>query len=377
MRSKVQEKEEREASRLLLLKTFFLLHCGISADTTTLLEAEQVCPKDLDPGWFAVEFNHVVENKRYGKDDLEKQPRLNGEGTPFPTKVRSPEDYIADFHEKIMPNMHRYGKTRSSGRFEPFFSPAKKPGAVVPKQQQLDAYKAAADAVAGGAAKGGMDIGKWLTPSQLERTRALQAYVLKPTSANMAKIMEIVQYDQRKGAPAKGAASTAGVSNTARELHFTSSQMHSALISVRSSDADQHAASSAAQPEPADVQATSTEEYIPSQAELDFEEDTCRSQAAWMETTESEARAARQDRVNQVVRAVSIAKLSDKSTYHADLERLKWRLMYGEQHSITDPRFASRGISPAFGRKYVDAESHEEMVREKKRLLAQIYLSEL
>lgn len=396
LRNKKLEKQDNEAARQTLLRTYFLLHCGIFVDMYSLQHAQELCPDDLDPGWFAAEYYHVLERKGYRKPkDLNNQPaRVNKHGTPYPQKLRSVEAFITDHHEKVVPHLHRYVEKDENGPARPFFHPARRPGSIIPQEKHLEAYVAVEKAVEAGLQAAGLPIIGRFCP--IELVSPMQAYVLKPSAANMETVMKVLEEEKQKKEakqarlqpPAANHRTTnAQPSIAVRSAPFASTSRPPAPIASTSNAAPSRnyeaiAAPFAEKSSPCagngdkEQIATVQPDYVPSPDQVAFEEETVRKQARWMKASEEEARKARMDRVNQVVRAASVAKLDPS----ANLEKLKWSLVYDKNEKQAPNASAISQVftpPPAFGAHYVNAQSKAEMEKERKLMLKTLYMREL
>lgn len=375
-RSKKLEKKDSEAARLTILRTYFLLHCGIFVDIYNLNRAHDICPEDVDPGWFATEYWHVLERKGYRKTKSTSgtPSYVNKHGTPYPTKLRSVEAFITDHHEKIVPHLHRYVEKREDGSSEPFYRPAPRPGPIIPQPNRLAAYEIVEQAVSDGLRNGGLPgIGR---SCPVKLVGPMQSYVLEPSTANMDKVMKVLEEEKQKHE----------ATQSKSDLEKTVA-LPSAPVAGSTNIAPNPKGEGTAPPDKQNDRTSSEKgkqkdaegpeaDFVPSNEQIAFEKDIVEKQARWMKVSEEQARKARMERVNQAVRAVSVAKLTP-NTFSLDLEKLKWSLVYDKNEKPCSAATAPHPAvitQPAFGAPYVNALTKTDMEKERKLMLKAIYI---
>lgn len=384
MRNKHTEKKESGEVDLLMLKTFFLLHCGIIVTEYGMPNYERCCPEDVDPGWFVEEFGNIVGRKGFRKPkegEVIKPARMNGTGTPYPTKRRSVKGFIAAFYEQIVPHTSRFIVKASYDRSKPFFSPAERPGPPVPGAQSMEAYKALETTVEEALRKRRMPAFSEAATLGPRYIHALQEYVLDPNPVNMERIMALLDEEKQRldmnAALFRDSACDIAF-RVLKKLPQSRKRTGTSTQSTRKKPISFQNATNSVQrdatPIPEDDDRVPS--FRPSASQAEFEQAVCKSQALWMNISEEDARDARMRRVHQVVRAVSVAHFGASESVGLELERLKWQLVYYDYGSDIYCSFSPwRGCD--FGRGFVNASSDTDLQNQRNMMLRQIHMRKI
>lgn len=414
-RSKRLDKQAAEEQRLWLVKTFFLLHCGRFFDHCDLARLEWQCAsKGVDVGWYAVEFDHAITRKSYKKSSATPQGRLAGKGTPYPTKLRSVETLIQEYHDKVLPHAHDFRDPRVEVQV-PVFNPATNPGPCIPSDQSVQAYNTLWTRLQEDKLLGLVLI---MGQRNVPLIRACQSYVLSPSKVKLDTVLRLANNLENSLPPASAASSSSSSTKVARPnatpvkasaslnvqpntasvgtratLYAGKNMKNSQQQAPSSKSHNTSAAERKARPASLHVDSASADQDLDTLTALELRKEAPdwappplpflllsapkkgdeKSEAAGEKSHSPKVKERRETgqkrlrKINSILRAVSITQIDDATTEQGDPEKLK--------RSLYKSKSGSTGLAP-FGRDYVKASEKQDEQSGRNESLIQVYRGE-
>lgn len=386
-RNKKNQKKESTDSRRAVVLAYFLLHCGMVYTPSSLKSLECYFSEGVQAGWWSLEFQHAISRSSFTKprQTMRFEVQVEAKG-PYPTKVKTVEALIEEFHEKVVRPVLA-GRSKIS-----FFRPADQPGDVLPSTQAVDACQRLWSAVSD----------KHLEPclqwaKDVHTIRALQDFVQTADDTKLVSALEMVEKKHRQMLDSIDDCLRRAADEPTRSQTPTEDDQAPSTSSNNGDSANDEAAGKSKRNKP-DAEAPETsaskaaskpmtsqghvgnegscelakptecrqvapqsvkEAVKPvTEADIEFEEGKVRAIAEGYKIPMEAARKKRNDRINSMVRAVAIQEAANGSTCWGGVRQYQHELTWGvrwEEEDLGLFDLFGDFLEPPYGSEYVNA----------------------